>query len=301
MRPYLLFISGIAGWTGLMLGPTNPMNSWIGWLSLIAFFFSYGFGQALTDCFQLDTDRISAPYRPLSQGIVSPRSLGVVAAIGLLLVSLILILLNSNNLILCGLSVIGLITYTYFKRNYWWAGPFYNAWIVALLPIMGYFIVMDGSFELLSRIDLINLILLTFFAYTNFVLIGYLKDISADRITNYKTFPVVFGWNSTVYLGYVFALLSTLLAFFMVQENALALMIALLGTLVAFSGLLFAHFTQEKTEANASYPISATVRSFTLWHLAVGVACWPSNLVFALMFYLIFEISLQARPMKEQI
>ncbi|MGZ3846487.1 MAG: hypothetical protein ACXVBH_10555 [Flavisolibacter sp.] len=74
MRPYLLFISGIAGAAGIAMrneGDTD-MNKAI--LAFIPFFLGYGFGQALTDCFQTDTDKLSAPYRPLSKGILSIRS-----------------------------------------------------------------------------------------------------------------------------------------------------------------------------------------------------------------------------------
>ena len=50
MRPYLLFISGISGIAGMSLVTGIPLASLIG-LSVL-FFLTYGFGQALTDCFQ---------------------------------------------------------------------------------------------------------------------------------------------------------------------------------------------------------------------------------------------------------
>ena len=37
--------------------------------AFVASFLAYGFGQALTDWFRRDTDRLSAPYRPLSGSI----------------------------------------------------------------------------------------------------------------------------------------------------------------------------------------------------------------------------------------
>ncbi|MBM3297987.1 MAG: penicillin-binding protein 2, partial [Candidatus Aminicenantes bacterium] len=40
-------------------------------LGFLPLFLSYGFGQALTDCFQTDTDSLSAPYRPLVRGTIS--------------------------------------------------------------------------------------------------------------------------------------------------------------------------------------------------------------------------------------
>jgi 4-hydroxybenzoate polyprenyltransferase len=138
MRPYLLFVSGVAGLSGMALAADFTFWSFSALAAFLAFFLGYGFGQAFTDCFQVDTDRLSSPYRPLSQGIVSPKEVGIVAVCGLLLVSLVLISLNGWNAILCGFSVMGLATYTFFKRNFWFAGPFYNAWIVVLLPLMGF-------------------------------------------------------------------------------------------------------------------------------------------------------------------
>jgi 4-hydroxybenzoate polyprenyltransferase len=31
-------------------------------------------------------------------------------------------------------AVFGLATYSFVKKQYWFGGPFYNGWIVALLP-----------------------------------------------------------------------------------------------------------------------------------------------------------------------
>jgi len=62
-----------AGLVGLAFAPDLPPGRVL--LAFVPLFLSYGFGQALTDCFQIDTDAVSAPYRPLVRGIVSgPRS-----------------------------------------------------------------------------------------------------------------------------------------------------------------------------------------------------------------------------------
>ena len=105
------------------------------------------------------------------------------------------------------LSIFGLATYSIIKKKYWFGGPFYNAWIVALLPIMGYISITGESILDLSALRLSYLIIMSFFSYASFVLIGYLKDISADRVTGYKTFPVVFGWNASVWVNNIFVIL----------------------------------------------------------------------------------------------
>ena len=69
MRPYLLFVSGVTGICGMSFIDELSVSKAI--LISLASFLSYGFGQALTDCFQTDTDSISSPYRPLTQGRIS--------------------------------------------------------------------------------------------------------------------------------------------------------------------------------------------------------------------------------------
>lgn len=300
MRPYLLFVSGVAGLSGIAVAPISSMSGvWI-LLCFLPLFLSYGFGQALTDCFQVDTDRLSAPYRPLSQGIVSASSIGAVSLLGLLTGVGLLVFLNRWNLLFGAMAILGLATYTFFKKRFWFAGPFYNAWIVALLPLIGYLSMI--RFGLPEQYSVIfPLMALSFFAYTNFVLMGYLKDIRADRETGYQTFPVVFGWNSTVWVGDFLVLLSAGWGAALTFSGGWSKVVWGLATVIAVAGQLYAHLTSEKTETNAAGPIAATVRSFILWHLAVILEFrqewWP----YLVLFYLLFELALWRRPSQAQV
>ncbi|WP_116039094.1 UbiA family prenyltransferase [Seonamhaeicola aphaedonensis] len=298
-RPYLLFLSGIVGLSGIAIAVTENIstNLWSIYLAFVPLFLGYGFGQALTDTWQIDTDSISAPYRPLSKGVISIKSVRIVSILGLVLSVIILVYLNFWNIILGALSVFGLITYSYFKKNFWFVGPFYNAWIVALLPLMGYISIVDSkSFS--SK--LLMLVLLSFMSYTNFVLMGYLKDISADRETGYKTFPVVFGWNRTVWIGDIIVLLSTVLVLLTV-ETGIGIGIASIATILTIYGQIYAHLAKVKEESYASIPVEMTVRSFILWQIAVILDIHPNWLVVIIIFYLFFEVFLFFRPEKSQI
>src|SRR5512146_1652118 len=82
MRPYLLFVSGIVGAAGLAFGDLAAGIR--AGAVFAAAFLSYGFGQALTDCFQIDTDALSAPYRPLTRGTISRLQTFVVSVVGLI-------------------------------------------------------------------------------------------------------------------------------------------------------------------------------------------------------------------------
>jgi 4-hydroxybenzoate polyprenyltransferase len=302
MRPYLLFVSGAGGLAGAALHWEGELPADRRLLVLVVFFLSYGLGQALTDCFQTDTDKISAPYRPLSQGTVTPLSVALVSVVTLLLGGAILVWANVWNLPFALISIIGLASYSFFKR-FWYAGPFYNAWIVMLLPVMGFLSLSDGGPEdLFHQSSLFVYVLgLSFFSYSNFVLMGYLKDVSADRATGYQTLPVVFGWDATVWVGDLFAVLAIILAGLCLRDDSGAYLLFGAGALVAVAGQLHAHFNQERTEASAAFPIACTVRSFILWHLALLPGRWDWGIWFALAYYAAFELVLRRRPERGQI
>ena len=300
MRPYLLFVSGVAGLAGMAAFGKTDFGSARTLLLFLPFLLGYGLGQALTDCFQVDTDRLSAPYRPLSKGVVTPLQIGLVSTIGMALMAVILILANHWNILFSLLTILGLATYSHFKKL-WYAGPFYNGWIVVLLPVMGYLAVSGASLARLFHAPFPMLLVLTFFSYSNFVLMGYLKDISADRQTGYQTFPVVFGWNATVWVGDVFALLAILAGGYLCAGHAVAQVFWIGGTLLAIVGQWRAHTQPLKSEAYSGFPIVATVRSFICWHLAVVMIWHPGFWWSAILYYLLFEWVLSRRPERTQI
>jgi len=300
MRPYLLFISGIAGAAGIALSASAATPGWKILAAFIPFFLGYGFGQALTDCFQTDTDKLSAPYRPLSQGIISIRSVLTVSISGLLMSGIVLFVLHPISLWLCLVSVFGLATYSYVKKHYWMAGPFYNAWIVMLLPAMGFFTALQGRGAMLPEY-LFSTMAITFFSYTSFVLIGYLKDIDADRATHYKTFPVVFGWRKTVLAGHVIALITLILFWYTVDHNPFGLIFGAAGSLVLIYGQWKAHYSKRKDEKDALVPIVCTVRSFILLHIAIVLNFQSEWWLVMLLYYVLFEITLYNRPSRYQV
>src|SRR5512135_525029 len=122
MRPYLMFVSGITGLVGISFVPGVSVTDFI--LRFAASFLSYGFGQALTDCFQIDTDSISAPYRPMTRGLLSRPATLALSAAGLTACIAVFAYFDTRNLLLGLLAGTGLATYTPMKRR-WWAGPWY--------------------------------------------------------------------------------------------------------------------------------------------------------------------------------
>ncbi len=303
MRPYLLFVSGISGLAGMSLFEgTLGLQKFS--LLFICFFLGYGFGQALTDCFQTDTDKISSPYRPLSQGLISKQALFGVSLAGLLLIGATLIYSNSSNIVLAIATVIGLISYTHFKKNYWMGGPIWNSLIVSLLPILG-LLSADPSLGLnvIWSVPMLSFVIaFNFFAYFNFVLIGYLKDITADRETNYNTFPVRFGWSPTVMLGNVILGLGILFLWFSVPVFTTPVGIFMaLAFIVGVYGQIKAIYPKEKSEEYSHIPIESTVRFFLLGNAAIVLSNKPELLLFVSIFYVGFELILFLRPERNQI
>lgn len=306
MRPYLIFVSGTAGLVGLAFIPQAPLARLV--LAFIPLFLSYGLGQALTDCFQTDTDALSSPYRPLVRGVVSRRQILAVCLGGLGLGVVILALLNPVLLVFGLLAVLGLLTYTPLKRT-WWGGPPWNSWIVALLPVMGRLVEQGSTVgtALDPRASPAGTFWLAvaavFFGYANFVVMGYFKDISADRATGYRTFPVVFGWQRT-------AVYSDILAAAAALATGAALLtlphLAITGPVFYFAGLginiaaqVRIHRLRDENKAHG--PIAGVVRSFILYGLAIVLALQPGWAVFGVAFYALFEVVLKARPEERQV
>jgi 4-hydroxybenzoate polyprenyltransferase len=301
MRPYLLFVSGITGIAGLSF--THSISTMGILLISIASFLSYGFGQALTYCFQTDTDAISAPYRPLTQGMVSTQQILIISVAGLTGCVAIFSSYNPLNLFLGVLAGAGLATYTPFKRR-WWAGPFYNAWIVGVLCLMGY-LAGGGSGASSTPIVFKLLLAAMFFGYANFVLSGYFKDIAADRVTGYKTLPVVYGRKKAAWVSDGLAALMILMVMTIVVQLHrtsvvwIAVGFLLLGTITAIRAQVCLHRVKEDKDAHRA--ISKVVHSYILMLAGIAAAQKPAWAMPLMLFYVAFVLVMEIRPEKHQI
>ena len=306
MRPYLLFVSGAAGAVGLAVIPAPVYRRVV--LAFFPLLLSYGFGQALTDCFQTDTDSISSPYRPLVRGDISRRNVMLVSLIGLLLGVLIVGYLSRVALALAALTVVGLLTYTFFKRR-WWGGPFWNSWIVAFLPLIGrhadsgYSVARFLNWSDRHALAFACAVAGVFLGYANFVVMGYFKDISADRQTGYDTFPVRFGWAANAVFSDLLALgiaaLSGAAIVVSRKANPLAAAVFAAGVAVNLWAQVAIHRTRDETKSHG--PIANVVRAFILFCLAVVLAFQPGWWIPAAAFYGLFEIVLRLRPERSQV
>jgi 4-hydroxybenzoate polyprenyltransferase len=305
MRPYLLFVSGITGIAGMAFA--QNLTPWVALPIALAAFLSYGFGQALTDCFQIDTDSISAPYRPLTRGAITPRQVLIVSALGLTGCIAIFAIRNPINLVFGIAAGTGLATYTFFKRR-WWGGPWYNAWIVSVLFTMGYFAAAGIPLRW-PHANFYSALGVVFFGYANFVLAGYFKDIEADRKAAYNTLPVVFGRKIAAAGSDFFAagmwvsLAGYFASTFHSESSAEVTIFTILFLLGAAATTLAAQILLHRVQRDEdSHPaIGLVVHSYILGLAALASAQYPSWGVILLAFYILFIITLRARPSRSQI
>lgn len=306
MRPYLMFISGITGISGMAFAASVDATAAL--LIAIASFLSYGFGQALTDCFQTDTDAISSPYRPLTQGKVSMPSILAVSIIGLTVCVGILASFDPRIIILGVLAGLGLATYTPFKRR-WWGGPWYNAWIVGVLFLIGY---LAGMAQHPGKIPggLYWILGSAFFGYANFVLAGYFKDIDADRATGYMTFPVVFGRRGAAFACDGLAALAVICAlggYNMIVHDKIIPIITLYlsaailaaGTAITITAQILLH--RVRTDAEAHRAISLTVHAYILLLTSIAIVLHAEWALALCVWYAAFVVVLNLRPSRAQV
>lgn len=296
MRPYLLFVSGITGVAGASFAPGPDDRRTL--LVLLASFLSYGFGQALTDCFQTDTDALSAPYRPLTRGIIVRRQVFAASLAGLIACITIFAKGHPFTLVLGFFGVVGLVLYTWFKRR-WWGGPFFNALIVVNLALIA-FVAASRSTDMPTHPGYFWMFSAVFWGYANFVLAGYFKDIEADRATGYNTFPVVFGRKAASFVSDCLAIVavgSTVLAVDRFTLPAVLFLVS--GICLCIIAQVRLHRNTEDRNAHAA--IVPVVHAYICLLSAIAVSCRGEWLVPLLLFYAAFVFTMHVRPAHDQI
>lgn len=302
MRPYLACVSATSGLVGLSLA--GEMSDRTFWTALGAFFFVYGFGQAVTDVFQTDTDALSSPYRPLVRRIVRRRDVLAIGLLGLAGCAVALALANPQVLALAVLGVLGLLTYTPLKRRFW-SGPLHNAWIVALLPAMGAMCGGGSLSRVLSTPRVLLAMASAFASYAVFVVLGYFKDIAADRATGYETLPVRLGRRAALAASASFGLLSLVPSAILVRP-AFTFSWSVVGAPFWLSGVLLlfiAHTGMLGVERDEdAHPwITHSVRAFVLMRLGEALVAQPRLFHGAVAIVIIMEATLGMRPERTQV
>jgi 4-hydroxybenzoate polyprenyltransferase len=307
LRPYLLFVSEASGLVGLAL--TYTLRGMGLFASAVAFFLCYGLGQAITDTFQTDTDALSSPYRPLVRGEVTRNQVLAVSLGALALIALFFVFLNPWTIVPAAAAVIGLVLYTPLKRR-WWGGPPWNSWIVAMLPLIGILLGGGALGDALTRTDAWLAMGSIYFSYAVFVLLGYFKDVEADRATGYDTLVVHFGRPVSVWVSAVHAVLALVCSVLLMAvargSTALEGAAVVVGSLLWVTGALaslIAHWRIAKTTRDdEAYPaIALVVAGYVALHLGEATLLRPEFALAASVLFPLSVVALVLRPEKTQV
>jgi 4-hydroxybenzoate polyprenyltransferase len=302
LRPYLFVVSGASGLLGLALGEPMAPTLLVG--ATVAFSLTYGLGQALTDVFQTDTDALSSPYRPLVRGEITKASVLAVSLLGLVGCVALFASLAPFTLALGALGVVGLLTYTAAKRRFW-AGPFWNSWIVGLLPVMGILCASRSTASALVHPGLTWAVVSVLSTYAVFVLLGYFKDVEADRATGYVTLPVRFGRRVSVVISGALTSWGLFSSWLMLRASGIdkAMWVGGVGWLAGGLFLLLAHLRIFPTtrDEDAHPAVAMVVRGYVLLRLGEVALLRGDLLLLCLALYALFEAALFTRPCRSQI
>ena len=297
-RPYLMFVSGAAALVGLALGHA-PIAHAV--LAFVVLFLSYGLGQALTDVFQTDTDALSAPERPLVQGAVSKRMVLIASLGGLTACAAVIAWLSPAAALPAALAIAMLATYTPLKRR-WWGGPPWNSAVVGLLPLLGYMAGGTGLAEALADGALRAAMVSSLGTYAVFVLLGYLKDVEADRATHYNTVAVRFGRRAAVVWSAAFATLGLAASVWLVQTRLTVSAATALWS-VGAALLVGAHVLAWKstTDYDAWPGIQASVHGFVALHFGEAAVIRPAWTFVAWILFGASIVAMFQRPVRRQV
>lgn len=306
MRPYLLFVSGASGLVGLALA--DSIGGSLALAAAVPFFVVYGLGQAVTDSFQTDTDALSSPYRPLVRGEITPRQVLGVALGGLAAIAVFFALLNPWTLVPATLAVAGIAVYTPLKRH-WWGGPPWNSWVVAALPLIGVLLGGGTPGGALTRPEVWLAMGSVYFSYAVFVLLGYFKDVEADRATGYDTIVVHFGRGPTLWVSALHALLALMCSAALLQsavDGPAPGWRVLAGGALWLGGAVALAVSHAKIAATVrddeAYPaVALVVVGYVALHLGEASLLRPGFALAALLIFPASMLMLALRPEKTQV
>jgi 4-hydroxybenzoate polyprenyltransferase len=293
-----MFVSGAASLAGLALG-NAPLPQVAA--AFVVLFLSYGLGQALTDAFQTDTDALSAPERPLVQGTIDKRTVLIASLAGLTACAAVIMTLSPTAALPAALAITMLVTYTPLKRR-WWGGPPWNAAVVALLPLLGRMAAGAGLAAALADAEVRAAMVSSFGTYAVFVLLGYLKDVEADRATHYHTVAVRFGRRAAIVASAAFGALGLAASLWLVEPR----LSVSGGTALWSVGAVFligAHLLacRSRTDADAWPGIQASVHGFVALHLGEAALIKPRWTWVAWIIFGASIVAMLQRPTRRQV
>lgn len=195
MRLYYAFITGIAGWLGVVYYEyvtQISLDIFKKYIIIIILFLSWGINQIINDYLGLKEDRINAPQRPMVTGELDSNKAVITSCILLLIsMGIIYIYLEPLAVIFALTGVLLNVLYEYAKGYGIWGNIVFGV-MIAMSFVVGFFAsgpvqynYLTGIFPALFCLVSVMNSVMTYYTY--------FKDYKGDMATGKKTMVVKYG------------------------------------------------------------------------------------------------------------
>ena len=200
MRFYLFFISGMAGFLGIIfVGEIFQIGRFITVLSVLLL--GWGVNQVINDLVGLKEDRINAPHRPLVTGELPVLAAVVLSLLLFILGAIVTFILNTKALILYVVVFFINIGYEYSKKVPLLGNIVFG---ILLVPCLYYsaMCVHNTGLEILLDKKLFLLAVAVLLINITLVFFTYYKDFPGDKVAGKKTLIVRLTPQKARYLNW---------------------------------------------------------------------------------------------------
>lgn len=216
MRPYLFFLSGMAGFLGIVFSGVS-LSWWRVTAVLSILFIGWGVNQVINDLLGLREDRINAPHRPLVTGELPVRFALGFSIFFFCLGGLVTYFLNPQALILFASVFLLNIIYEYSKRIPL-LGNIVFGLLLAPCVYYGAMCLNNKGLDILKDRNLFLFSLGVFLVNITVAFFTYYKDYRGDNVTGNTTIIVYLTPNKAKYLNFLIGLLPFTVLIFLITS-----------------------------------------------------------------------------------
>jgi geranylgeranylglycerol-phosphate geranylgeranyltransferase len=199
MRPYTVLWCGLVSLVGACVTIGALPSMLITVLALCIPIMGWIAGLYLSDYLDRDLDVIQKPHRPIPSGRIRPAEAIVVGGVFAFAGFLLTFLLPLYDTILVFLVALLVFLYTYISKSRGLSGNVNRGLVTVAAYFFGVFATNTPLSSLPPYVWLLSIVFLLH--DTNSNLVGAIRDIEGDREGGYRTFPVVYGVKTSMYVS----------------------------------------------------------------------------------------------------
>ena len=290
MRPYLFFLSGMAGWLGVLFsGATSSVGRTTVVLSVV--FIGWGVNQVINDLLGLKEDKINAPHRPLITGELPIKQAVIFSIFFFVLGGLITFLLNPKALVLFILVFVLNIVYEYSKGVPILGNVIFGV-LLAPCVYYGAMCVNNKGLEILFDGRLTFIAIAVVLINSTVAFFTYFKDFAGDKTAGKKTIVVCLTPEKAKYLNFFMSLLPFSVLFFWGRQASVNtyFLILMASTFFILQYTAFLYFRNAQGE-DVYYSLKWNFRGAVLFETSFVALVYP---FLAVVLYLINFITVGA-------